>query len=273
LDGFLLAEQTIWEGLAAYAAADGAQLLEIEGTRAVITGSSYEAFNAVFSVDPAPLAAIEKLVGLCRDAGAPVLWHVWPRAGEQLERSLLDRGLVFYEEEPAMLADLTLGTGSGSAGPPPELAVTRVETAAELEAWVRLLAGSDDIGFIRDVVRLRAASGYGERAAFEHLLGRVDGEAVAIAAVFHGRRAGEVQHVVTARRHRRRSLGAAITRAALGLLRRRGHSRAFLTASPEGLGVYSRLGFEPIGNVRRFVLHAAPMRVRLDTGPPRLDSS
>jgi hypothetical protein len=83
LDGFLLAEQTIWEGLAAYAAADGAQLLEIEGTRAVITGSSYEAFNAVFSVDPAPLAAIEKLVGLCRDAGAPVLWHIWPRAGEQ----------------------------------------------------------------------------------------------------------------------------------------------------------------------------------------------
>jgi hypothetical protein len=57
--------------------------LEIEGTRAVITGSSYEAFNAVFSVDPAPLAAIEKLVGLCRDAGAPVLWHIWPRAGEQ----------------------------------------------------------------------------------------------------------------------------------------------------------------------------------------------
>jgi hypothetical protein len=143
LDGFLLAEQTIWEGLAAYAAADGAQLLEIEGTRAVITGSSYEAFNAVFSVDPAPLAAIEKLVGLCRDAGAPVLWHIWPRAGEQLERRLLERGLVFHEEEPAMLADLTLETGFIA---PPQLAVTRIETAAELEAWVRLLSGSDDIG-------------------------------------------------------------------------------------------------------------------------------
>ena len=271
MDGLLLAEQTIWEGLAAYGAADGTQLLEIEGTRAVITGSSYEAFNAVFSVEPAPLAAIDRLVGLCRDAGAPVLWHVWPRAGVQVERSLLERGLVFYEEEPAMLADLTLGTGP--AGPPPELAVSRVETAAELEAWVRLLSGSDDIGFIRDVVRLRAASGYGERAAFEHLLGRVDGEAVAVAAVFHGRRAGEVQHVVTARSHRRRGLGAAITRAAMALLRRRGHSRAVLTASPDGFGVYSRLGFEPIGNVRRFVLHAAPTRVRLDTEPPRLDSS
>ena len=173
-----------------------------------------------------------------------------------------------------MLADLTLGTGSTA---PPELAVTRIETASELEAWVRLLSGSDDIGFIRDVVRLRAASGYGERAAFEHLIGRVDGEAVAIAAVFHGPRAGEVQHVVTARSHRRRGLGAAITRAALALLRRRGHSRAVLTASPDGFGVYSRLGFEPIGNVRRFVLtpsaHAAPMRFRLDTEPPRLDSS
>jgi len=270
LDGLLLAEQTIWEGLAAYGAADGTQLLEIEGTRAVITGSSYEAFNAVFSVEPAPLAAIDRLVGLCRDAGAPVLWHVWPRAGVQVERSLLERGLVFYEEEPAMLADLTLGTGPTA---PPELAVSRVETAAELEAWVRLLSGSDDIGFIRDVVRLRAASGYGERAAFEHLLGRVDGEAVAVAAVFHGRRAGEVQHVVTARSHRRRGLGAAITRAAMALLRRRGHSRAVLTASADGFGVYSRLGFEPIGNVRRFVLHAAPTRVRLDTEPPRLDSS
>lgn len=248
----LLAEQTIWEGLGAYAAADGTRLLEIGGTRIVITGSSYEAFNAVFSVEPPPLPAIESLVRLCRDAGAPVLWHIWPHAGDLLERHLLDLGLVFYEEEPAMLADLTPKPGFPAA--PAELAITRVETRAELELWVRTLSGSDDDGFISDVVRLRTASGFGERAAFEHLIGRADGEAVAIAAVFHGLRAGEVQHVVTKRTQRRRGFGAAITRAALERLRTRGHRHAVLTASPDGFGIYSRLGFEPIGNVRRFLL-------------------
>jgi hypothetical protein len=39
-------------------------------------------------------------MGLFRRASVPMLWHVWP-ADHGIEHTLLERGLVFYQEEPA----------------------------------------------------------------------------------------------------------------------------------------------------------------------------
>lgn len=44
-----------------------------------------------------------------------------------------------------------------------------------------------------------------------------------------------------------------MTIAALDLVRRQGGRYAVLTASPEGFGIYERLGFETVATVRRFL--------------------
>ena len=83
------------------------------------------------------------------------------------------------------------------------------------------------------------------------VLGLVDGDVVATAGVVHGTRAAEVQHIATQRSHRRRGIGTAMTVAALDLVRRQGGRHAVLTASPDGFGIYERLGFETVATVRR----------------------
>jgi ribosomal protein S18 acetylase RimI-like enzyme len=207
--------------------------------RAVVTRVPYEGFNAVVSSAPGPVEAAFDFV---ERANVPLLWHVWPGA-RSVEPLLLARGFSFYEEEPAMVA----APDGGLPGPPPRLAITPVTDVGELALWVRILTGSSDAGFVDGVVALRRAAG------FAHLLGRVDGEAVATAAVFTGSAAGEVQHVVTRRDHRRRGIGTAMTAAALRLVREQGHRQAVLTASPDGVRIYERLGFRRVADVRRFL--------------------
>ena len=85
------------------------------------------------------------------------------------------------------------------------------------------------------------------------MIGYLDDEPVATAAVYRGRRASEIQHVVTLDQHRRRGIGTAITGAALELARRHGNGCAVLTASPDGEGLYRRLGFVTVCSVRRFL--------------------
>ena len=44
-----------------------------------------------------------------------------------------------------------------------------------------------------------------------------------------------------------------MTVAALELVRRQGGRYAVLAASPDGLGIYARLGFQTVATVRRFL--------------------
>jgi ribosomal protein S18 acetylase RimI-like enzyme len=178
-----------------------------------------------------------------------MLWQVWP-GDRGIEPALVERGLVFYEEEPAMVADLAVETSDPS---PLDLEIRSTRNLEELCVWVRILSGSSNDTFIRRVAEIRGAADRRTGARFEHLLGIVDGDAVATAGVFHGTRAAEVQHIVTEPSHRRRGIGTAMTSAALELVRREGSRYAVLTASPEGLGIYERLGFKVVASVRRFL--------------------
>jgi ribosomal protein S18 acetylase RimI-like enzyme len=124
-----------------------------------------------------------------------------------------------------------------------------------LGRWVDIWSG----GRLQETaVRLRAALGLDASAACQHLIGYLDDEAVATAAVYHGRRASEIQHVATLDQHRRRGIGTAITAAAIELARQHGNRYAVLTASPDGEGLYRRLGFVTVCSVRRFLQRRKP---------------
>jgi ribosomal protein S18 acetylase RimI-like enzyme len=249
IDVVELAKETIWEAFRLYAEAPGTSIIENDRVSAVCTGLTYEGFNAATSRGSMPPGQIDEVMDLFRAANARMLWHVWP-AERRIEGALLEQGLVFYEEEPAMVADLAAETSEPS---PIEMQIRLTRDLEELEVWVRILSGSSDQTFIRRVAEIRGAADSRTGYRFEHLLGLVDGKAVATAGVFHGARAAEVQHIVTERSHRGRGIGTAMTVAALEQVRRHGGRYAVLTASPEGFGIYERLGFETVATVRRFL--------------------
>lgn len=249
VDAVELAEQTIWEGLRLYAEAPGTSIIENDCVRAVCTGVPYEGFNAAINRGSMPPGQIDEVMDLFRGANAPMLWHVWP-ADHGIESALLERGLVFYEEEPAMVADLAVETSDPS---PINMLIRGTRDREDLDVWVRILSGSSNDTFIRRVAEIRGAADSATGSRFEHLLGLVDGDVVATAGVFHGTRAAEVQHIATEQSHRNRGIGTAMTVAALDLVRRQGGRYAVLTASPEGFGIYERLGFETVATVRRFL--------------------
>jgi ribosomal protein S18 acetylase RimI-like enzyme len=249
IDAVELAEQTIWEGLRIYAQAPGTSIVESDVVRAICTGVPYEGFNAAIGRGLRARKRIDGVMELFRDASLRMLWHVWP-ADRELESALIERGLVFYEEEPAMVAELAV---EPTRPPPIDVHIRRARDLDDLHTWVRVLSGSSNETFVHRVAELRGAVDRRTGARFEHLLGLVDGDVVATAAVFHGTRAAEIQHVATERSHRRRGLGTAITLAALELVRRQGRRYAVLTASPDGFGIYERLGFETVATVRRFL--------------------
>lgn len=153
IDAVELAQQTIWEGLRIYARAPSTSSIEDGPVCAICTGVPYEGFNAATGRRPKQLERIDEVMDLFRRANAPMLWHVWP-ADREIESALLERGLVFYEQEPAMVADLAVATRSRS---PIDMDIRSARDLEDLYAWVRVLSGSSSDPLIHRVAELRGA--------------------------------------------------------------------------------------------------------------------
>ena len=83
-------------------------------------------------------------------------------------------------------------------------------------------------------------------------VGYLDGAAVAAAeATLAGGVAG-VYNVATRAAYRRRGLGAALVARALVDARAAGYRASVLEAAPDGVGVYTRLGFREYGAVAEY---------------------
>lgn len=237
-------DTTIWEAYAAYAAAPDVEVREVDGVRSVLTGTRSDGINGgVFPTRPD--VDVERACGPFRRRRLPVLWHVGPLPVDGLDEQLLETGLAFYEDEPAMVLELGERV---EVEAPPGLEVVSVRDRKTLGSWVEVWTGRAN----ERIVELRTATGLDGAATFQHLLGLLDGRPVATAAVHRGSRAAEIGHVVTHADARRRGIGAALTAAALELARET-HDLAVLTASPDGDGIYRRLGFREIGRVRRYL--------------------
>ena len=236
-----LVAQTTSQGYSAYAVQEATVTVRRGGVEAVFTGLGYEGLNALWADTGWTQDGVHAALACCPTV--PALFHVGPPEDAVLEALLLAEGLVFYEEEPAMIAPTAAPAAPAVAG----LTITQ---PSALDEFVAVWTGSRDPEFRRRLTRLRSLP------AFEHLVGRLDSRAVATAAVFHGGSASEIQHVVTAPEYRRRGIGTAMTAATLDLCRSRGRDVAVLTSSPEGVHVYERLGFRRVGVVRRFLREA-----------------
>ncbi|MDN4613306.1 GNAT family N-acetyltransferase [Leifsonia sp. F6_8S_P_1B] len=216
------------------------------------TGAPHEELNGVLQIPSDRVDEAQRAIG-----DIPALWHSWP--GDpvyDIEAALVERGFRFVEEEPLMAMPLShpaegmtpMDSATAEAAP---YRIREVDHAGpdDLADWVRVWVGTtlpdETVNTIR-VGLLRAGD------AARYLLAEVDGIPVGCAAAIAAGGAVSVEHVVTSADHRGRGIGTALTAAATEAGRRLGATVAVLTASPDGVGIYRRLGFTEHGRVRRF---------------------
>ena len=237
----LAAWDVVWQGCAAYSAT-GATVVQRDRIRWFATGVGYEGLNGVFVAPGTAAEPVEDALRTFHDLRVPALWHIGVEGPDEPEVRL--PGLSWYEEEPLMVAPI----GRYELPRVPRLSVFIVAESG-IPEWVRIWSGQGSGSVFQGLVAARA----GGRAGFVHLVAVLAGETVGCAAVFLGRGAAEVQHVVTVPEARGRGIGTAMVVAALRTAAARGLDTAVLTSSPDGLRIYQRLGFRPVGRIRRYL--------------------
>jgi ribosomal protein S18 acetylase RimI-like enzyme len=220
-----------------------------------VGGSPIDYHNAVVACSASPDRAgalIDEWSAELEARGVPGCWHLTPAmAPSDLADRLLARGYEDGGEEPAMVADLAVPMSAVS--PVDGLRVEPVGSAAELEDYRGVLArgfgeGPPEAAWVADVFR---RLGLGEGGPWRHLVGRLDGQAVATVTLFvHPAAVAGVYFVATVPEARRRGIGAAVTSAALREARDLGCATAVLGSSPMGHALYERLGFEEVFRYR-----------------------
>jgi ribosomal protein S18 acetylase RimI-like enzyme len=86
-----------------------------------------------------------------------------------------------------------------------------------------------------------------------HFLGRLDGEPVATCSLFLGAGVAGIYDVGTLPEHRKRGIGAAITRAAVAEAAAAGYRMAILHSSALGMNMYRGIGFEAVCAIGQYV--------------------
>jgi GNAT superfamily N-acetyltransferase len=247
-------EATLNATLLSFARLPGATLHGGPACSWIDAGVPDATFNAVVAARFRPEAVdaqIEAVLAHFRRCGRPVTWHLGPSTTPaDLGDRLLEHGLVHEEDEPGM----ALALGRVAAPPAPAgLAIEEVRDARGLADWVAVwLFPVPPSGRRRALAVLRRQE---LRAGlpWRYYLGRLAGVPVATAALFTTAEAAAVHHVVTLPAARRRGIGTAMTARVLGEARAYGCRLGVLTASPDGLGLYRRLGFRAYCQVRRYV--------------------
>jgi GNAT superfamily N-acetyltransferase len=220
-----------------------------------VGGSPLGYHNAVVACSASPVRAdelAEEWAAALDRSGVPGSWHVPPSMRpEDLVDRLLARGWEDGGEEPAMVADLAVGTPP--VAPVAGLEIGRVGAPADLDAYRAVLAagfgeGPPEAAWVADVF---GRIGLGDEVPWRHWVGRLGGLAVATVSVFlHPPAVAGIYFVSTTPAERRRGIGAAVTAHALSEARRLGCTTAVLGSSPMGHGVYRRLGFEEVFRYR-----------------------
>lgn len=221
----------------------GASLHEHPEAAWVDTGVPDGMFNGVYRLSGDPAAAASRVAAHFEARGLPFHWEVGLRGeAPDTAATLVGHGLRHDEDEPGMWLDLA---AAPVAVPPVDgLTVRPVVNPELLEQWVRVWGCGAPPAATDRFLRVYAALPYGPAGPLRMFVGFLGDRPVATVYVFLAAGVAAVHFVVTLPELRRRGIGTAMTGAALGEARAAGYRIAVLTASPDGEGIYRRLGFQ-----------------------------
>jgi GNAT superfamily N-acetyltransferase len=235
----------------------GVELHEDADATWYLSGVADALFNGVIRTSISASNAdrrIRELLTRFRDAGVPALWWAGPLSlPDDLSMRLAAKGLA-RTTLPGMALDL-----HEMATPPPPGGL-RVEVVADdrgIDAW--MAASGEGFGIdpaMLDRFRRTPEAVLAGDVPGWCVTGWVDDRPVATGMVCIGTGVAGVSNVTTIASHRRRGLGAAVTRHALALARDRGYRTAVLTSTREGRQLYDAMGFVTRCEVDLFELPA-----------------
>jgi GNAT superfamily N-acetyltransferase len=209
------------------------------------TGLGLDAYNGVLrtNLPQEELAdAARRILAHFRERRLPFHWHVGPfslpHPGELLEAE----GIGLDENEPGMGLDLR--TVADEIPIAPDLVVEEVLTDDRLQHWANTTFCGAPPDAIQYVFTANAGLPHGPGSAVRLYLGTRGGEPVATVKLFFAAGVAYIGRVVTIHAARRQGIGTAMTMHALRLAREEGYRIAVLTASPMGISIYRRLGFQ-----------------------------
>jgi ribosomal protein S18 acetylase RimI-like enzyme len=249
-----LIEANINDYLLSYARLPGAVLhddAESAWVEARLAGSTFNAIvRARFQPDRID-QQIDAVLAHFRSRAVPVVWHVGPSSKPAaLGDALLRHGFTFAEEEPGMALDIAQMIAPVAT--PTELTIEPVVDEAGLRDWI-------DTWLFRVPPAERAAQFEARRTHWLEaerpmhcFLGKWNGTPVGTSMLYLGQGVAAVHHVVTRPEFRRRGIGSALTVRVLHEARARDYHVGVLTASPEGIGSYRRVGFRAYCTIRRY---------------------
>jgi len=234
----------------------GGELREMEGVSIASAGVTFQMFNTAFL--SAPVATESELERRITQAAVYYAareqrWSYWichgwleSRTRKRLTQVLRKRNLHEAVQLPGMLAEHILQPERDL----PAVDVRRVSSGPVKDAFC-------DIGSLCFNVPLswfcEVFDGEGIWKDFAAWVGYQGGQPVSTAATVIGGDAVGVYNVATIPSHRRAGYGEAVMRYAIEQARREhGLTRTILQSTPQGLGLYQRMGYRTVTTVSVF---------------------
>lgn len=190
-------------------------------------------------------AKIVETLAYFRTRNLPCMWVIGPSVRPpDLATNLLEHGLTFLNEAPALVLDLNAADEDAPALE--GFAIQEASNAEELRPLLELEAQCFDVSeeIAHYYYNTYVATGFGSGQAWHHYIGMLHGRPVAMAALLLHAGVAGIYGVGTIPEARRRGIGTALVCHALHEARTAGYRVALLTPTDMSLRIYQRLGFQ-----------------------------
>lgn len=246
------------------------RVIDTGGVLAVDCGLPSDTFNVIVVRDASlPDGPLEQCIDHFVTQRFPVaLWYWQDELDRFRAHPTIASSFVHAETHVAMVAERVQIAADTAA--PAGLHISAVEQPQQLQQYGGVLArlfGDSDEG--------RAVAAYYDRLssypvhdfpAMRCFIGTYHGNVVATGTLFVGRETLGIYDIVTAADHRQRGIGSAMFGHLLRAATAYPSRPVVLQASADGIGIYRKAGFQPVGQVHTFenrpLLPALPLHQR-----------
>lgn len=204
-----------------------------------------DTFNTAYGGEISEEVAKE-VYNFYKKRNAPMAWWVGPSSTNGREKQALEEaGFLHSEHDVGMACDLTALKSDYCS--PEELEIVECKREEEFRDFGEVLASIFNPIDSQVVVfyKMMGALPEERRRQMPLYVGYVDGRAVATSCLFLTEVAG-IFDIATHPEYRKKGYGSALFHAVLQRAKREGFRRALLQASPDGLNIYKRFGFEKV---------------------------